>query len=137
MKPLVLVLSGAAIVAGLTGCGNEPATQSTTGTGGAGVGGSGGMASDPGPPPQVTTFGGKVLAAPKIQPIFFAGEPTQPDVEKFLGQLAKSAYWTAVTSEYGVGPLTILPSATWADAAPASIDDDVLLAALDDNLAGA
>jgi len=71
--------------------------------------------------PQVETFGGAVLAAPNVVPIFFPNDPVQTDVETFLTQLAASTFWTSATSEYGVGALTISKSVVVTDAPPATI----------------
>jgi hypothetical protein len=61
--------------------------------------------------PQVVTIGGSVLAAPKIQPVFFANDAAvQAQVEDFVGQLKGSDYWKAIGTEYGVGDITVLPT---------------------------
>ena len=61
--------------------------------------------------PLVMSAGGQVLAAPKVVPVFFSGDATmQATLEDFLHQLASSTYWPAVTSEYGVGAVTIAAS---------------------------
>ncbi len=60
--------------------------------------------------PQLVTLGGPVLAQPKIQPIFFANDALQPQVEAFLGQLTTSSYWRAAATEYGVGAPSVLPT---------------------------
>ena len=72
--------------------------------------------------PQVQDQGGPVLASPRVVPIFFANDSEQSKVEDFLKQLAASTYWTATTSEYGVGPLTIGSSVVSADSPPKTID---------------
>ncbi len=56
------------------------------------------------------SYGGAVLTAPHVVPVFFPNDILQPQIEDFLAQLATSSYWSATTSEYGVGPLTIGPS---------------------------
>ena len=71
--------------------------------------------------PQVIQSGGPVLAAPIVQPIFFASATdtdTEPYVEAFLPALASSTYWPTVAAEYGVGPMTIMPSIVSTDAVP-------------------
>jgi hypothetical protein len=70
-------------------------------------------------PPIVETFGGPILAAPKVVPIFFANDADQSQLEAFLMQLAASPYWKTTTGEYGVGPLSVAPSIVVTDAAPA------------------
>jgi hypothetical protein len=75
----------------------------------------------PGPhsdPPQVINYGGTVLTAPNVVPIFFGSDPYQTDIESFLTQLAASTFWGAVTGEYGVGALTVSPSVVVTDTAP-------------------
>jgi hypothetical protein len=62
--------------------------------------------------------GGAVLAAPKVVPVFFANDPDRATIEDFLGQLAPSSYWTAVSAEYGVGALTIAPSVVATETPP-------------------
>jgi hypothetical protein len=57
--------------------------------------------------PQVQSFGGAVLTAPNVVPIFYASDPLQSDVEKMLAATVGSSYWKATTSEYGVGPITL------------------------------
>ncbi|HXN32455.1 MAG TPA: hypothetical protein VN894_11355 [Polyangiaceae bacterium] len=71
--------------------------------------------------PTVETAGGPVLSAPNIIPIFFGGDSFQPQIEQFLSQLQGSSYWTATTSEYGVGALRVGSSIVVADAPPPSI----------------
>ena len=74
------------------------------------------------PAPQVRSAGGVVIAAPKIVPIFFAGEDSQAQLEQFLTTLAGSPYWTTLTADYGVGGLTILPSVIISDPPPTTDD---------------
>jgi hypothetical protein len=73
--------------------------------------------------PQVESFGGPVLAAPNVVPVFFGNDPLQSQIEQFLTKLAGSSYWPAVTSEYGAGALTVAPSIVVTDALPSSIKD--------------
>src|SRR5258706_12330021 len=69
--------------------------------------------------PELVSMGGKVLANPVVKPIFFKNDSApQTQIEDFLQQLATSDYWTTVTSEYGVGKLTIAPTVVSADAPP-------------------
>lgn len=72
--------------------------------------------------PQLISLGGSVLTAPKVQPIFFANDALQPQVEQFLTQLGTSPYWTATTQEYGVGALSLVPTIVTTDAPPATQD---------------
>jgi hypothetical protein len=69
-------------------------------------------------PPQIASLGGDVLAAPKVVPIFFAGDAYQAKLEPFLATLAGSDYWDQTTSEYGVGPLAVAPSIVTTDPPP-------------------
>src|SRR5262249_11194828 len=74
-------------------------------------------------PPQVSSEGGPVLTAPVIVPIFFTGDDAmQAQIESFLGMLPGSSYWSATTSEYGVGGITVMPSVVSTDAAPTADD---------------
>jgi hypothetical protein len=75
------------------------------------------------PAPQVITYGGPILPAPRVVPIFFANDPLQGPIEQSLVALVGSAYWTAATSEYGVGPLTVAPSIVVSDPLPTMISD--------------
>jgi hypothetical protein len=80
--------------------------------------------------PQLVDLGGVVLTAPKVQPIFFANDALQPQIEQFLTQMGTSEYWKTTTQEYGVGPtMTVLPSIVTTDAPPKT--DDVLAAWVD------
>jgi len=72
--------------------------------------------------PQLIDLGGPVLAAPKVQPIFFANDALQPQIEQFLTQLGASQYWSTAATEYGVGALTVLPSIVTTDAPPTPAD---------------
>jgi hypothetical protein len=61
--------------------------------------------------PTVSNAGGNVLTAPHVVPIFFANDATiQGKTEAFLNTLAGSSYWTAMTTEYGVGAITVAPT---------------------------
>ena len=71
--------------------------------------------------PQVENYGGPVLDAPNVVPIFFANDAKQSKVEDFLKQLASSTFWTDSTKEYGVGPLSVDKSIVVSDTPPASI----------------
>ena len=74
--------------------------------------------------PVVSSSGGSVLAAPKVVPIFFTGDTTvQPQIESFLQMMAASTYWTTISSEYGVGALTIEPSVVATETPPTTDAD--------------
>jgi hypothetical protein len=78
------------------------------------------------PLPQVGDLGGPVLAAPKILPIVYGGDPDTATIQAFLTSLTGGSYWHATTAEYGVGPLSILPAVTLASPTQASISDAAL-----------
>jgi hypothetical protein len=86
--------------------------------------------------PQVQDFGGLVLDAPNVVPIFFQNDPVQTDVETFLTQLAASTFWTSTTSEYKVGPLTVAKSIVVTDTPPQTITSAQIEAFLDGYLDG-
>ncbi len=82
-------------------------------------------------PPQVATLGGPVMKTPKIVPVFFANDPdtaTQAKVADFVKKVGQTAYWKAVTTEYGVGAATGTDPImlTAADNPPATLDDSVI-----------
>jgi hypothetical protein len=71
------------------------------------------------PQPTAQSFGGPVLASPKVVPVFFAGDETaQNTIETFLIDLAASSYWPTVVNEYHVGALTIEQSVVTSDPPP-------------------
>jgi hypothetical protein len=127
---------------GETGGGGAQATSSsvaTTGGGGAGgaggagggTGGVGGEPSDvyPAPhpaAPQIQNLGGPILAQPHVVPIFFPGDDPllAGEIVDFLGKVGSTAYWAAITTEYGVGALTMDPVVQLTEAAPAATDLD-------------
>jgi len=55
--------------------------------------------------PQILSAGGPVMKTPKVVPIYFANDAFQPQLQSFLGKLPKSAYWKAISAEYGVGDI--------------------------------
>ncbi len=87
--------------------------------------------------PQVVDVGGRSLAAPKVQPILYASDAGATDVLAFLQELATTSYWAQTTSEYGVGPLTVLPPVMLTDPAPTSVTDAMLESSLASNTSGA
>jgi hypothetical protein len=120
--------SGGGSTVGSTGVTTGTATTtSTTGTTtGTGTSSGGGPYPAPFPtPPQVITYGGPVLSNPKIYPVFFAGDDpsTVASLTDFSQRIGATPYWTATTSEYGVGPATGEPAIQLAESAPGQIDD--------------
>jgi hypothetical protein len=76
-------------------------------------------------PPYVETYGGPVLASPRIVPVFFSNDdPTMvTELKDFVSKVGATKYWAANTTEYGVGPATGAPPVDLTEAAPAKIDD--------------
>jgi hypothetical protein len=74
--------------------------------------------------PQVTNYGGPVLAAPEVWTVVWPGdEDLGARINKFTGWMLQSDFWINSMGEYGVGAgkakgVIVLPSA-----APATIDD--------------
>jgi hypothetical protein len=58
---------------------------------------------------QIKNNGGPVLKAPLVVTITYPGETRAADFESFGDTLGATQFWAAVTSEYGVGPLTSGP----------------------------
>ena len=107
-------------------------TTSSTGGSGSGTGGGGGegQPSDTYPAfhppvPTVITYGGPVLASPKIVPVFFTNDDatTVSALKDFTNQIGGTHYWAATTSEYGVGPAAGATTVDLTEAAPSAIDD--------------
>ena len=84
-----------------------------------------------------STSAGPFLAAPKVQPILYASDAGATDILAFLQELATTSYWAQTTSEYGVGPLTVLPPVMLPDPAPTSVTDAMLESSLASNTSGA
>jgi hypothetical protein len=123
------VCAGGAL-AGACGDGASTPRQRTTGSGGTG--------GQPVQPrlPQVVNLGGPVLAAPKVLPIVYSSDSGGGDILGFLQELSTTSYWNQTTSEYGVGPLTVLPAVTLTTPAPSSITAAMLESMLNANTAG-
>lgn len=51
--------------------------------------------------PQVITYGGPVLAAPKVQPIAYSSDLNLRDMDTFLQELTTTSFWSQATAEYG------------------------------------
>jgi hypothetical protein len=74
------------------------------------------------PQPQVVNSLGTVLQSPKVQLIVYSEDPNLGDVEAMLTELSKTSTWSEQTSEYGVGPLTILPTIQIPGTPPATLN---------------
>jgi hypothetical protein len=76
-------------------------------------------------PPQVAFVGGPTLSAPQIYPVFFSNDDaaTVASLADFTMNVGGTPYWTATTSEYGVGPATGHAAIMLAETAPGQIDD--------------
>jgi hypothetical protein len=149
---LGVLLSAAALAACGGGNNNNVAGGSTSssagaggaGAGGAGVGGAGtgGAVTSTFTPashpalPQVIKFTNSVLTKPKLQPIRYSTDVNADDLDKFFQELATTAYWGDVTSEYGVGALTVLPTIVRTDTAPATVTDDQIQEDISTNTTG-
>jgi hypothetical protein len=61
--------------------------------------------------PQVVNVGGRVIAAPKLVPVFFADDDatTRQQLKTFVSAVGSTSYWHATTAEYGVGAATSAP----------------------------
>jgi hypothetical protein len=104
--------------------GDEASVQTDEG----GANGDAGYPAFPPPdPPQVQDYGGPVLKAPKITPVFFATDDpaTTAKVQDFVSKVGATNYWSAINTEYGVGPATMgTPiQLTDVDNQPSTIDD--------------
>lgn len=106
-----------------------------------GVGGAGGSGPDIGEPsnvypakhpapPKVVTFGGPILAAPKVYPVFFANDKANivAGATDFYNKIGSTPYWKATTAEYGVGVLSSAPAIHLAESPQGATTDDALQA---------
>jgi hypothetical protein len=75
--------------------------------------------------PAVRDNGGPVLASPQIVTVSWLGDPSHAAWEAFDDAVGSSAYWSTVTSEYGVGTAVSgssnhvelsIPEPTWSNA---------------------
>jgi hypothetical protein len=131
---------GGQTTTGGTTTGTSTATGAGGDTGGAGTGGAGGsgfMTAAHTPMPKVISLGGHVIKAPKVQAIIYASDPHAADIEAFLAELAATSFWGQATAEYGVGPLTILPTIKRPEAPPSNLTDTGLSQELVTNTTGA
>jgi len=77
--------------------------------------------------PQVVSFGGPILATPKVVPVYFGNDQTTftDQITAFLGKLTTTTatYWLPAVQEYSVGALTIATPVQLTESAAASISD--------------
>jgi hypothetical protein len=128
-----------ALLVGAIACGGGGGGGYTAGDGGILPGDGGGSGFHPAAHPalpQVVTFGGQVLAAPRVQPIVYASDADRAAIGAFFQEQTVTGYWAAVTSEYGVGRLTVLPAIELPEAPPPSIDDATLTQRLVGSVSG-
>jgi hypothetical protein len=57
-------------------------------------------------PQLVNASKGPVLTAPKVYLVLYPGYPWEAELQAFAQKMATAAYWSATTSEYGVGALS-------------------------------
>jgi len=81
--------------------------------------------------PTAMSVGGPVLKAPRVQPVYFGSYGFASDTDVFLSDFGKSAYWTAMAAEYGVGPLGVQPGFHPSVALPATLTEAELPGLLD------
>ncbi len=74
--------------------------------------------------PTVVDFDGTLLTSPKVQLIGYTEDTMLPSVEAMLTELTTTTTWATQTTEYGIGPLTILPTITIGGTPPMSLDDN-------------
>jgi hypothetical protein len=79
-------------------------------------------------PPQVRDFGGPIMKAPRIVPVFFSNDdPTiVAQVIDFETKVGQGDYWKGATSEYGVGPATAQVPVQLTETATGTIDDSAI-----------
>ena len=69
--------------------------------------------------PEVQSRGGPVIKDPHVIAIVFAGDPLTSQITDFTSKISTSSYWKNVGEEYGVGPMTAMPTITIAVDEPA------------------
>ncbi len=94
-----------AVAAALLGCGGDSSQAADSGGDALAVDAGADVfvtASHPSAP-TVETSKGPVLTTPTLVVITFGGDALAPSVESFAQAIGASSYWSATTSEYGVG----------------------------------
>src|SRR5262249_48954714 len=74
-------------------------------------------------PQLVNQAGGKVLTTPKVYLLTYPGYEHTAAVTAMSQAVGATPYWSATTSEYGVGAITYAGATELADPAPASLTD--------------
>jgi hypothetical protein len=74
--------------------------------------------------PQVVNAGGTILTAPKVQFIVYTEDTMSTAADDAVTELTQTSTWSDQTSEYGVGPLTKLPTIQIAGALPGTLNDN-------------
>jgi hypothetical protein len=75
------------------------------------------------PLPQVTTFGGPIMAHPQLVSIFYNDDPDASTLAGFSRWIVTSDWLAEVGTEYGVGPGSVLGTVQLPMPAPFSITD--------------
>ena len=83
----------------------------------------GGSDHSPPPLPQITTFGGPIMAHPQLVPIFFPGDPDISTLTSFSQWIVTSNWFGEVGAEYGIGAGSVLGTVQLPMPAPSSITD--------------
>lgn len=86
-----------------------------------GCGGADGL--DRPPLPQVTTFGGPIMAHPQLVPIFFSDDPDITTLTSFSRWIVTSDWLADAGAEYGVGAGSVLGTVQLGTPAPTAITD--------------
>jgi hypothetical protein len=118
-------------------------SSSSSGTGGTGGTLDNGHPSDvyPAPhpaPPKVVSYGGPVLASPRLVPVFFSNDDANFTAQllDFDTKIGATNYWMANAKEYGVGAATATDAVNLAETAPGTIDDSAIQTWLEGKLNG-
>lgn len=75
-------------------------------------------------PPQIVSYGGRVLSTPRIVPIFYPNDAYAAQLTTLAGKLGASDYWKQATSEYGVGKISVGTAIHLSQTAPSQLTDD-------------
>ena len=86
--------------------------------------------------PQLTNSGGPILSSPVFVAVTFPNEALLTDIEAFTSQVGATSYWSAVTSEYGIGAGTGGTPVHLTEIAPTTIKDSEIRTWLAGHLEG-